>query len=198
MRKNLSSSFTVDFVNNFVINVRKNLLRPKKYKKRERIVQLGNAGDGFCVPAQETQKAIQRKPNALFFGVDAKWVPKELVAKHRGWRQVLGDFTEIQRLRDNSVSRISSNLSVFHYAGLGMKPKEYTLHLLKIAYEKLKKGGRLQIVTSVKPEVIQRLFAKTKFGSSKVTISKLNPSEKDETFYTRNYAEELWKVTAVK
>lgn len=130
-------------------------------KKTPLIVHLGNVGFSADVrkTVGKTARYAMRFPNFRFVGIDReKTAVSGLQQKLgiRNWVQWNKSFRHgLARLKDNSVSLISSELAVGHYTSKGkemvsgfLKPQtqQHTLETLRMAYRKLRPGGKIFLV----------------------------------------------------
>ena len=187
------------------------IARAKKKQTRPIIVELGNAGlalqgekpntgvwANIEKPAERTKKHARKMPNAIIIGIDLRRIEKPLP---KNVKQKTADLLEgLQQLKNSSVSRIESYMSIGYYGMNGMttepgirgrneriqKIKQYTKKLLDTAYEKLLASGKLIIVAG-KDAILHTLttLEQTKFDQTKIKCIELKPSKKRGTYWTR-------------
>lgn len=131
-------------------------------KTKNVVVHLGNVNEKQHTPSK-TELLARRFPTVIFKGIDHR-----LVASTKpNWTQTQGDLvTELKKLPNNSITTISSELTLGYYPktelGKDNKPKlpnknikeqplrklisANTTQILLTAYRKLKRGGQLHFV----------------------------------------------------
>ena len=108
-------------------------------------VHLGNAGP-FFARAMKTKKYSERFSNVEFVGIDLK----QVTSNKPNWRQINANFADgLNQLEDHSVSLISSDFALGFYTPKGRhmfkgkQVEQHTEETIRIAYQKLKAGGKL-------------------------------------------------------
>ena len=164
------------------------------------VVHLGNVGQGKEL-AEKTKKYSRRFGKVRFIGIDLAKFTRP--GKPRNWRQWNVDFLEgLERLRDNSVSIISSEMGVGYFdPPKGGSLLKYAKEVVGAAYKKLKPGGKLMVVLDdyIEPRV-KEAITKAGFESEKTTIRPLKPTEYNRTFWTRLIKGKptLYQIIAIK
>ncbi|MDO8646930.1 MAG: class I SAM-dependent methyltransferase [Candidatus Diapherotrites archaeon] len=154
--------------------------KPIVKKPKPVIVHLGNVGDSF---AAKTRAYSKRFPNARFVGIDIK----SQISTVKNWRQIKAGFAEgLKKLRNNSVSVISSDMALGYYPERNkIQYSEETIHL---AFRKLKKGGKLY--AAVHPESSGILSAIARLaGFSQVRTRPFTKIEYERTSWTSAFRE---------
>ena len=182
----------------------------KSAARRRRFALLGNMGYGGTL-AHSTRQRAQEYPQTVFFGIDlVPWAksprperrsrqrPAEPAEPNpRNWRQFQGSFVEgLRRVRNNSVDRIESVLSVGHH---GPRPTlweesplseiiPHTIETLQVAHEKLRPGGVLALVVGdTGKRAIMESVLQTGFQNSQIRETRFVPSEWSSTWWARNF-----------
>lgn len=169
-------------------------------------------------PARKTLRvakgAAEKKANFKVIGIDLETstfrpykVPPELL---KYWEQKRIDFKRgLEELEDNSVDVISSEMALGHYADESewlkndsleeVKVKKYTHDTLKVAYRKLKKGGKIIITTyDDAVERIKSTFEGTGF-KQELRIRELRPHEMKRTFFIEtSRPHKVYQIMVVK
>ncbi|MFA5763855.1 MAG: hypothetical protein WC915_03500 [archaeon] len=149
-------------------------------------VHLGNVG--YSRLALQTRKQAKQNPHVHFIGID---IHRAIFTRQK-WRQIKADYYEgLKKLKDNSASRIVSEMSLGGYNKQGFlftkqkKLNEYTSKVINLAYQKLKPNGQLQIVESWE---VLNLILKTHnspFKRENIKIDRLSDAEsKSRTVWT--------------
>lgn len=153
------------------------------------IVHLGNIGSRKAGPLAEKTRRKTKKCRAYkFVGIDLK-KPPLLLRRRKNYEHILADFKSgLERLQDNSVSEISSEIALGQFGEKGAyiyeheygtqrraqriaEIQKYTAEVLRLAYAKLKPGGKIKIIAvAAEPqEVIVKALAETPFGKKRIT-----------------------------
>ncbi len=167
-------------------------------KKRPIFVHLGNVGDPEFFRrgpgADKTRKFAERFPQVDFVGVDLRAVEPTT----KNWVQHQADFlTGLQKLEDNSVNHISSDLALGYYDAKGACDDfwKYTEQVLKLAKRKLKQGGKLRISVSENRKKIILLIKQ--LGFSSIEVRPFSREEYNRTSWTQQLPG-LIQITAIK
>jgi hypothetical protein len=172
----------------------------KKKPKMKIVVHLGNADNlktnpvsGKWVYAAKTADYAERFPNIKFIGIDLNYTGhplKKLMA--RNWKQMQNDFYYgLSKLKDNSVSIISSEMAVGYYGLAEKSPpmQAYTSKIISVAYRKLEPGGKLMLVGNFMLAEELKVFCKQAgFKEEKIELRELTKKEMQRTRWLSEFA----------
>jgi len=182
-------------------------MKPGNKKKRFMVVELGNVGMRwpFEKKAGRTSKIARRLPKARLVGIDLrklnKWFSLRRSRLPENVRQINADFLKgLRQLEDNSVSRISSHMSLGHYNSAGKEYSgrdhlykstlDYTTQTIKTARQKLHEGGKLVIVVGEPVlQLVKKALENGGFAKKEVSISLVKKPNRLMTYWTSAY---LW------
>jgi len=187
--------------------------------KRPVVVHLGNVGwgSGPEVLAEKTRRYAKRFPGVQFIGIDKS--SRYLGEMPDNWRQLVSSFGEgLKKLDNNSVSVISSELALGEFGPRGRYWDEhrqyryrltkrsfeamvkYTANALKVAYRKLKRGGKLYVaVVDGEPlRVTKEALARSQFNPEKIKMRYLLEQEYKRTPGTRKGCAAKLQIVAEK
>ncbi len=167
----------------------------QKPKKKRLIVHLGNIDDFRKIrlswetrakprEAAKTAEYADRFQGMHFIGIDQLELKETL---SQNWTQFKADFKEgLERLKDNSVDLISSEMSLGYYGpkfeGIrqslkGKGYKKHTYRTMEVAFRKLKRGGKIHIVVAgTTSELIVRALKRAGFEEKKIKVELLPPT----------------------
>jgi len=164
-------------------------------------------------------RLVKRLPKAKFVGIDLAEVPQRAKkALPKNIRQVEANFSQgLKKFPDKHFDRIFSNMSLGHYnkqrVDIGDVPKnkkirqqvkENTHETLKVAYRKLKKGGKLKITVGQPAfRLLMNAFKGTGFEKSKIRKRKRTRGLLSDSPWTEHYREgpdkkDVYTVIAIK
>lgn len=186
----------------------KNKASKEKQRGKRVIVHLGNIEDfgfinGKMVKAAKTRKYAERFPGIQFIGIDLR---KLRARKPENLLQLQADFeTGLKRLKNNSVDIISSEFAFGIFGKTNERKnilkgsyREYTNRVAKIAFRKLKPGGKLYItVSSSMRDLMENALRKAGFSRKNIRIRSLTKRELQRTYHSRVFREGL-QITATK
>jgi len=165
--------------------------RAPKDRPKRLVVHLGNVEDsgqlhGHKVAGRKTKRYAERFPNVEFVGIDTKPMfgrtPKNLT-------QYIASFEEgLERLADGSADIISSEFALGHYGNMRIRSRDYKGHTrrtLKIAFHKLKKGGKIHIaVGEGYRDLVIEALEEAGFSKEKIKDRPLGESDRKRTYWT--------------
>ena len=151
----------------------------------------------------KTERYAKRFPSVKFIGIDLN--PHK--SRQRNYRQITGEFlTELKKLRNGTVSSISSDCTLGHYGIETPKkdPRQYTVEVICTAFKKLKPGGKLHILISegsTSASILQGI-RQPGLDWQKVIVRAATEAEKNRTFWAKNLTKKwdhkLLQITAEK
>lgn len=180
---------------------------PEALKRKPIVVHLGNVGDvePGGSEAAKTRRYAARFPGVQFIGIDVKELSHKTGLDN--WEQWKKDFkTGLDKLNDDSVTLISSDMSLGEYSNLLNQKSQYdeldvrriidyTTEIVGLAYKKLKKGGRLIIANDERwLYIMQRALENSPFNPMHIEIRPLTNIEYKRTHWTRHYGESNQKL----
>ncbi|MBU2100565.1 hypothetical protein KKB11_05010 [Candidatus Micrarchaeota archaeon] len=173
----------------------------KPLESRRVVVHLGNVDDirrirGRKTHAAKTAEYSQRFTDFKFIGIDAK---RFKGATGENWNQMQDLFKSgLERLPDNHADIISSEMALGYYGSKSLfsrfgirrhkmgNYKEYTKATVKLAREKLKKGGKLMVACSRDVlDVVTTSVKEAGFDEKKIQVKKLTKKELGRTNWTQ-------------
>jgi len=192
------------------INALKRMRNYNKNRGRKPvIVHLGNIDDysekdGL---ASKTASYSERFPKFKFIGIDLTYLylrpPASLT-----WEQLKASFESgLKKLKDNSVDIISSEMALGYYGSNNIfhpklyDYKEHTCHSIKIAYKKLRKGGKLLIAVGDDViDLIKQAVKEAGFRKNKVEIRLMTEKERKRTTWlsATGWVKNFYQITAKK
>jgi hypothetical protein len=179
--------------------------RVRRTAKPRLVVHLGNmqSSDKRRSHASKTLKYARRFQGIQFVGIDLESMADKRVPWRgypRNFKQIEGDFeTGLRQLANNSVDVISSEMALGHYTRNGInaygwtrseEAEEHTRAAVKLAFKKLKKGGKMTVYTD--DAVLEDLepAMREAFGDANVKIEEAGKPgfrRKSYTYWTKNY-----------
>jgi len=170
--------------------------------KRRTVVHLGNV-DG-APHAEKTKRYAKMFPKTEFVGIDLIGLRGR---RQTNFRQIKADFVSgLKKLRNNSVSIISSELAFGLYPKPGAYPSntqkaKYTAEALTQVHAKLVPGGKLLVsIDEYNLQPLKAALKRSPFKATNIEIREFKKHEYERSFYSREFKDYpiLYQVTVTK